>query len=118
MHVPGMKPHQVPRYPVELAPDGGDFTVFQGLRQNVQAEPVMEVVSDHLDQQEQFIAGLVAATVVVKSKSFLEFVDLGFNTAALVVVMEEFFRGQVLDVGHDDVIFVLKERSFQPQLGR
>jgi hypothetical protein len=84
---------------IEPASDGLDFVMNPVGRQNCLLEPVVQVIGHHFDQQKQLVAFLVTLAVLVKSKSFLELIDLVFDVAALIVFVEDLGGAEILDVG-------------------
>ena len=91
---------------VEFTTDGLDLIMDPAFRQDGRLEPVVNIVGQHLQQEEKLVTLLVSLTVLVKSKAILEFIDLVLDIAALVVLVEDLYRGQIVDIGHNKLVFI------------
>ena len=101
---------------IELAPDRIDLEAAKAFRQDRAFEPVVQVIRQHLDQQEQLVTLFVPLAVLVEGKSFLQFIDLVLDVAALVVVMKDLGRGHRLNVGHDELVGIFHLIDIHPLL--
>lgn len=104
------------RQVIELASDRTDLEAAKAFRQDRAFEPVVQVIRQHLDQQEQLVTLFVPLAVLVEGKSFLQFIDLVFDVAALVVVMKDLGRGHRLNVGHDELVGIFHLIDIHPLL--
>lgn len=109
-------PTDVCRQVVELAPDRTDLEAAKAFRQDHAFEPVVQIIRQHLDQQEQLVTLLVSLAVLIKGESFLEFINRVLDVAALVVVMKNLGRGHGLNVGHDKLVGILHRIDIHPLL--
>jgi len=92
---------------IELAADRLDLKAAPALRQDRLLEPVVQVIRQHFDQQEQLVAFEVSLAVLVESKAFLELIDLVLDIAALIVVVEDLDRCHRLNIGNDELVAIL-----------
>ena len=92
---------------IELAANGLNLKAAPTLRQDCLLEPVMQVIRQHFDQQEQLVAFEITLTVLVESKAFLEFIDLVLDITALIVVVEDLDCCHRFDISHDELVAIL-----------
>jgi len=91
---------------VELAADSPNLIMDPAFGQDGRLEPVVDIVGQHLQQEEKLVTLLVSLAVLVKSKAILEFIDFVLNITALVVLVEDLFRSQIFDIGHNNLVFI------------
>lgn len=102
--------------PIKDHSQGFDFMVMNIIRHNASLEKVLQVVGQHLDKQKQLIAFLVLLAVLVKRKSFLKIINVVLDIATLIVVMEDLFRCQIVNISHNGLIFILEPITVQIKL--
>ena len=91
------------------------------LRQDSLPEPVMEVAGKHLNEQVQFVAGIVKLAVLAERETGLEFINGRFHRAPLVVILKNLCAGQVVNIGNDGLVLIpafVKEQLPVLRVGR
>lgn len=91
---------------IEPAANGHDLETAPTFWQDGLFKPVVQIIGQHFNQEKQLIAFEIALAVLVKSKAFLELINLVFNIAALIVVMKDLSGCHSLDIGHDKLVAI------------
>lgn len=69
-------------------------------------EPVMKIARYHLYEQIQFITFIVNLAVLAECEAGFDFINRGFNSTTLVIVIENLCCCEIIDVCYDCLIFV------------